>query len=155
MKPTLWVGYDEPRLHDQLERHEGRRYRAYLDTTGHVTIGIGRNLSERGVNDEEIERMYERDVCEAVEDLRAHLPWFERLGDVQQRVLIDMTFNMGIDGVLGFHRTLAAMEDGRAEDAARFMLQSLWANQVGDGPGGRMDRAERLATMWRTGKDTP
>lgn len=61
----------------------------------------------------------------------------------RQRVLVNMAFNLGMTGLLGFKTTLLAMEQGRYEDAAR-MLRSRWAGQVGV-------RAERLSEMMRTG----
>jgi lysozyme len=57
-----------------------------------------------------------------------------------------MTFNMGIGRVLGFAAFLGALERGDYEMAAREMLASRWATQVGN-------RAVELAEIMRTGVD--
>jgi lysozyme len=59
-------------------------------------------------------------------------------------VLVNMGFNLGPEGLLGFRRTLRAVEEGRYADAAEGMLRSKWARQVGA-------RAVRLAAMMREG----
>lgn len=144
---------DLARLYAQLELHEGRRRKPYHDTVGKLTIGVGRNLSDVGVSDDEIDLMLDNDVARAVGSLAAKLPWFVTLDVVRQRVLIDMTFNMGIDGLLEFRNTLAAVRRGDWRAAAAGMAKSKWARQVGDGPGGRLDRAERLQQMMSSGHD--
>ena len=37
-------------LKEQLIRDEGTRLKPYTDTTGHLTIGFGRNLSQVGIS---------------------------------------------------------------------------------------------------------
>jgi lysozyme len=64
---------------------------------------------------------------------------------LRQRVLIDMAFNMGTTGLLGFTGTLARVEQRDYAGAAAGMLASRWASQVGK-------RATALADMMRTGK---
>jgi lysozyme len=61
-------------------------------------------------------------------------------------VLLDMSFNLGIVGLLRFKNTLATIRRGDYSKAAAMMLDSLWARQVGK-------RAVRLAEMMRTGTD--
>jgi lysozyme len=55
-----------------------------------------------------------------------------------------MAFNMGISGLLEFHDTLAKIQTGDYTGAAKGMLQSKWATQVGD-------RAHRLAIQMESG----
>ena len=62
----------------------------------------------------------------------------------RQRVLLNMCFNLGSGGLLEFRKSLAAMERGDFETAAREMKASKWATQVGD-------RADRLAALMRSG----
>jgi lysozyme len=118
----------------------------YVDTTGNITIGIGHNLTANGLPDFLIDALYEWDVAQTLPALQAALPWITALNEVRQRVLADMAFNMGVAGLLTFHTFLAHLNAGRFEEAAVAMLDSRWARQVGD-------RAERLATMIRTGRD--
>ena len=128
----------------QLIEHEGFRLTPYTDTTGHLTIGVGRNLSDVGITREEALDMLDRDIERAMGQLFLRWPWAAHLDPVRQRVLIDMVFNLGAEGVGKFRRMLAAVAAGEYEAAAAEMLASRWATQVGR-------RAVRLAQMMRTG----
>jgi lysozyme len=132
------------RLVDQLIRHEGIRLHPYTDTTGHLTIGVGRNLTDVGISETEAMVLLRHDIEQAVHDLQT-FPWFERLDEVRQAVLIDMCFNLGLEKLRGFVTTLALMEQGDYAAAGRTMLQSKWATQVGQ-------RAQTLSLMMRTGE---
>lgn len=127
-----------------LQRHEGLRLVPYRDTTGHLTIGYGLNL-DAGISKAEAEWLLRTRVMAATEAVARSLPWWARLDEVRRSVLVDMAYNLGIAGLLKFRRTLAAIERGDYDAAARGMLASLWARQVGQ-------RAVRLATMMRTGE---
>lgn len=132
-------------LRDQLLLHEGLRLKPYRDTLGHWTIGAGRNLDAKGISRIEALIMLDNDIYEAKRDLFEALPWAEQLDEVRQRVLIDMTFNLGIGGLLKFKRMLAAVEAGDYATASLEMLNSRWAAQTGT-------RATRLARWMRTGE---
>jgi lysozyme len=144
---------NKERLRQQLILHEALKLKPYKDTVGKITIGIGHNLTDKGMHPAVVQLQYEIDVKEVEEDIQQHLPWVFSLDEVRQRVIYDMVFNMGIYGVLKFKNTLATIQRGDYAQAADMMMDSLWAHQVGDGPGGKMDRAERLSEMMRTGND--
>lgn len=123
--------------------HEGWRPHPYLDTTGHWTIGFGRNLSEVGISRDEGMLLLEHDLAAAGETLYRIAPWAIDLDEVRRAVLTDMCFNLGPK--LGeFRRTLDAVKAGDYDSAAALMVQSKWAKQVGT-------RAVRLAEMMRHG----
>src|SRR3990167_6592863 len=132
------------RLKEQIILHEGIRLKPYNDTKGKLTIGVGHNLTDNGIPFEISEKLLEGDLIIAVLDLKRALPWFEKLDEIRQRVLIDMCFNLGINGLLKFVKTLKSIEEGEYKFASLQMLQSLWAQQVGK-------RAIRLAEMMETG----
>lgn len=138
------VAAADDRLVRLLQRHEGLRLVPYRDTTGHLTIGYGLNL-DAGISKAEAEWLLRTRVMAATEAVARSLPWWARLDEVRRSVLVDMAYNLGIAGLLKFRRTLAAIERGDYDAAARGMLASLWARQVGQ-------RAVRLATMMRTGE---
>ena len=139
---------NDPLLVAELRRDEGVRYEPYDDTVGVKTVGVGHNLQAKPLGliypltDEEVDRILLLDIADTLEDLDDRLPWWRELSDVRQRVLANMAFNLGIGGLLDFRKMLAAAKSGRYEDAAREMLASKWARQVGD-------RAKRLADMMR------
>lgn len=130
----------------QLRLHEGERLKPYRDTVGKLTIGVGRNLEDRGITLEESAMLLANDIAAEERELLRALPWVAKLDEVRQRVLLDMAFNMGLAGLLGFKRTLATIQAGDYQAAATMMLDSKWAKQVGQ-------RAERLSRMMATGKD--
>lgn len=140
----------------QLAISEGKRLKAYLDTVGVLTVGIGHNCVARPVSgvskvgdtiSEEIsEELFDSDLNDVVVQLDRNLPWWSALDDVRQNVVADMCFNMGITTLLKFRGTLAAIEEGRYQDAAAGMLASKWARQVGN-------RAKKLARQMETGAE--
>ena len=136
----------EAALVRQIELHEGTRLKPYRCTAGKLTIGVGRNLEDRGISLSEARMLLANDLADVRNGLRNALPWVAQLDDVRQRVLIDMAFNLGIQGLLAFKRTLEAVRQGQYQQAAAMMLQSRWATQVGQ-------RAQRLSRMMATGAD--
>lgn len=130
----------------QLRLHEGERLKPYRCTAGKLTIGVGRNLEDRGITREEAAYLLANDIAAEERELLRALPWVAKLDEVRQRVLLDMAFNMGVVGLLAFKRTLATIQAGDYQRAAAMMLDSKWAGQVGQ-------RAERLSRMMATGKD--
>lgn len=132
----------------QLRLHEGERLFPYKCTSGRLTIGVGRNLDDRGITAEESAYLLGHDIDDFWERLETELPWVLELDSVRQRVLLDMAFNLGLGGLLGFKQTLAAIRGGEYERAASMMLQSRWATQVGE-------RAKRLSRMMWSGEQPP
>lgn len=132
-------------LREMLILHEGFRSKPYKDTVGKLTIGIGRNIEDRGITRAEAEFMLDTDIQLSQAELQANLPWFSGLDPVRQAVLTDMHFNMGWPVLSGFRNTLALIKSGQFDKAADAMLQSKWATQVGQ-------RAVRLSNMMRTGE---
>lgn len=130
----------------QLRLHEGERLKPYRCTAGKLTIGVGRNLEDRGITREESAMLLTNDIAAMERELQHALPWVATLDEVRQRVLVDMAFNLGIVGLLAFKRTLATVAAGQYQQSATMMLDSKWARQVGQ-------RAERLSRMMATGKD--
>lgn len=132
----------------QLVTDEGMRLKPYKDTVGKLTIGVGRNLDDVGISKSEAMMLLGADIDRACADLDRALPWWRFMSDRRQQALANMCFNMGIGdskkGLLSFRNTLAKMQVGDYEGAARGMLDSHWAEQVGD-------RAKRLAQMMREG----
>jgi lysozyme len=138
------VEVNRDKLRAELSRDEGREAKPYVDTVGKTTIGVGRNLTDTGLRQNEIDFLLENDIEDVEGQLDASLPWWRGMSDTRQRVLANMCFNLGIFGLLKFVRTLRAMQEGRYEDAAEFMVDSKWADQVGQ-------RAQRLAKAMREG----
>jgi|SRR3990167_1005917 len=131
-------------LKEALLRDEGIRLTVYNDTRGIATIGVGRNLVDRGITEEEAIWLLENDILDCEEKLIKHLEWTGELDPPRREVLLNMIFNMGIGGLIKFQKMLAALKERKYALAAKEMLNSLWARQVGN-------RAKRLAVQMETG----
>ncbi|MBF0424806.1 MAG: glycoside hydrolase family protein [Magnetococcales bacterium] len=129
----------------QLVRHEGLRLYPYNDTTGHQTIGVGRNLTDVGISEAEAYVLLRNDIAKVRAGLMADYRFFATLDEVRQRVLIDMAFNLGRKGLGTFQNFLRAVARGDYADAAQEMLKSRWADQVGK-------RAHTLSAMMESGE---
>lgn len=134
------------KLSAQLQRDEGVRYRCYVDSVGKLSIGVGRNLDDKGISHTEAIVLLENDIGEALREIRQSLAWAETaLDDARFGALMALTFNMGIGSLLGFKKFLTALQAKDYEAAAAEMLDSEWAREVGA-------RAYRLAEQVRTGE---
>jgi len=124
-------------LRDQLIEFEGWKNDAYPDPlTGGApwTIGVGHTGPEvfQGLHwgNELISAQLDSDIAEKTAQVAAAIPWFARLNEPRKAVLIGMAFQMGINGLLGFKNTLAAMRDEHWANAAEGMRQSKWGKQT-------------------------
>ena len=124
-----------------LEQEEGYRPHVYRCTSGALTIGIGYNL-DGGMPHDEAALLLRYRLGKIQAALASRLPFFKGLSEVRQAALISMAYQMGVDGLLIFRRTLASIEAGHYDTAGREMLESKWARQT-------PARAQRTAYMIR------
>jgi lysozyme len=156
---TLLSPADRQALVNSVAKHEGFRAHPYLDCCGrpwkdcgcpydkkgNLTIGFGRNLDANGISKKEAAFLLQNDLDTAeAECRRAFAPWFGKLAESRAIVLIEMAFNMGLKRLSGFGQSLKAIREGRYDDAAKHLLKSRWAEQVGQ-------RAQTLAEQMREG----
>lgn len=160
-------------LRSELTLDEGLRLKVYRCTENKRTIGVGRNLDAIGIRSFETEQLgitvascvangitksqalilLDNDITACEASLDRYLPWWRTLDPVRQRVMLNMTFNMGLDanpkngGFDSFVNTLNLIKVGQYENASQNMLRSKWADQVGK-------RAIRLAMLMRLGPKT-
>lgn len=135
---------NETRLRASLELHEGISLKPYTDTTGHLSIGIGINLDD-GITIQEAYMLLDSRISTAQKELDRYRPGWQRHNDVRQNVLIEMQFNLGAPRLGMFRKMWATLDKQDYNAAAREMLDSKWAGQVGE-------RAVKLAVMMRTGE---
>lgn len=132
----------------QLRGDEGERSQVYQDHLGYWTIGVGRLVDKRkpgsGLRPKEIAYMLNNDIDDRASELTKRIPWFGKLDPVRQGVLLNMSFQMGVEGLLGFKTTLRLVEASQYVAAADQMLKSKWATQT-------PQRAKRLSAQMRTG----
>ena len=137
--------YDINSFEDQLIDHEGLELKPYHCTADKLTIGVGRNIQDRGITEDEARYLLKHDIKIVEDELLTRQPVVAGLDSVRQRVLVDMGFNLGLPILMKFQNMWAAIEDEDYHEAARQMMDSRWASQVGR-------RAERLAQAMSSGE---
>lgn len=133
------------KLKSLLVHHESYRQFPYTDSTGHLSVGIGRNLSNRGISPEEALALLDDDIQYFGSKLNSLLPFFPGLDENRQIVLVNMCFNLGVNGFLAFHSMLDAIEKGDYEKASEEILNSKAAEQC-------PERYHQLAEIMKTGE---
>ena len=131
-------------LLDRIMRHEGYRRHGYHCPTGALTIGYGRNLDSIGVSEPEARVLAENDLARTALELDKAAPWWRLLPEGPRETIHEMAFNMGVPRLMGFAKALDAARRQDWAVAAREMLDSRWAEQVGV-------RAITLADVMRKG----
>lgn len=129
----------------QLRRDEGEVLHEYRDDLGYSTIGIGRLIDARkngGITREESAYLLRNDMAKVDRQIQEKLPWAVTLSEPRRGVLMNMAFQLGIDGLMHFANTLVMIEQGEYAKAADAMLVSNWARQT-------PERAKRLAQQMR------
>lgn len=149
-------------LIEQLKLHEGFRSNYYTCTAGKKTIGYGRNVDDNPFTKEELNRLGRcefgnlpmtedeaeyllvNDVNNVMTELKRHID-LSCHSSARQAAIINMAFNLGVPRLLKFKKALAAMNRKQYRLAAIEMLDSRWADQVGQ-------RAVDLAGQMQTGE---
>ena len=145
---------------EDTERDKDGFHIAYKCSSGAWTIGYGHNFDANPIagvtkstrlTEDQAVRILRDDVTKITSKLFRNMPWMLKLDDARKGVFINMAFNMGVNGLLKFKKTLKLAQEGDYTKASVEMLNSDWTDQVGDGVGGCFDRAERLSKQMDTG----
>lgn len=144
----------------RLAMHEGVRLMPYKCSKGYLTIGVGRNLETNPLTAEELRLcgdymhgiikeqafyLLRNDIRRVTKECEKNIPFFNTLDNERQYALVDMAFNLGIKGLLGFKKMLSAMGVGNWIEASNECLNSKYAKEVGN-------RAKRIAETIRIGR---
>ena len=124
--------------------HEGKKEKLYFDTEGHGTIGIGRNVSQVGLRDDEIDLLFKNDSGFFYENLSKSYPWFLELNEARQIAIISMAF-MGLQKFKTFKRMIAALDKHDYQMAAIEILDSNYGRKL-------TRRANHIANIILQGK---
>jgi hypothetical protein len=101
---------------------------------------------------EEALSVLESDIDRIEHNVQTTWPHYSVLDEVRQRVVLDMAFNLAW-GLRAFVKTRGCVERQDWSGAVRQLWNSKWSTDVGDGPGKKFDRADRLTGMMLTGQD--
>lgn len=123
---------------------EGKKLQAYICSEGYLTVGIGHNLDsdmaiqilgrtlKKGDNitEKECQELFDRDLRKVRAGLSLHIPYFTTLTEKYQILLINMVFQLGINGTLAFKNTLQAIKEDKPLQVAQGIQQSKWFRQT-------------------------
>lgn len=127
---------------NSIKAHEGYEPMVYKCTEGHDTIGIGFKVADLKLSEEVCDLIMAEILDDLIPRIERKLSWFRYAPDEVKLVVVNMSYQMGLSGVLKFKRALAAMEIKNWDLAATEMLDSLWARQT-------PNRANELADIIR------
>lgn len=140
---------DKPRSATKLlnftSANEGYRQFAYSCSAGKQTIGIGFNLDDVGLSAEESRVILSMRMTKVDSQLNQLIDGYEILGDVRKIALCDLAYQIGVNGLMKFKKSLALLESHEYEKAADEFLDSRWAKQT-------PVRAKKVTDMIRTGE---
>ena len=133
-------------LSKDLERDEGLRLSPYRDTTGHLTIGYGRNLDRAGggISLVEAQFLLSNDISDVTRQIRSQFRWFDGLPPAAKRALANMIFQMGIGTIKQFPLMLESLEKRDFDTAVADALNSRWARSQ------TPNRAKRVTDLMRS-----
>lgn len=113
-----------------LKVAEGLRLTSYRDSVGVLTIGYGCNLEQLTIDAALAERWLSETVTRAATSAE-RFPWFATVTAPRQRAVVELIYNLGFKGLLGFPKFLAAMANRDYDVAAYELMNSKWASDVG------------------------
>lgn len=131
-------------LTQRIIDHEGLKLFPYKDSADKLTIGIGRNIQDRGISRDEALYLLNNDIALSRREL-SHFDWFNAMIPVRQDVLVELHFNIGLAKVLEFKTMIAFLEHKYYLNASTQLLNTLWAKEVGE------NRANDMAYRLKTG----
>lgn len=132
-------------LQSVIIEHEGVRLKPYRDTKGVLTIGVGRNLDDCGISEDEAMFLLNNDLTTCETQLSRY-DWYVGLDKVRQGVIIELVFNVGLPKALQFKNMIIAIINENWACASNELLDSAWAKQVGS------TRSENMASRLLRGK---
>lgn len=135
-------------IEQQLREDEGEKLAVYTDSEGFATISVGVLIDARkggGITKEESDLLFQNRLNAKRAELVKRLPWVVKLDSARFGVLLNMAYQMGVDGLLEFKNTLRYVQAGNYLKASDEMLDSLWARQT-------PNRAKRLSRQMEAGE---
>jgi len=129
---------------DMLIQDEDLKLKLYKCTGDKWTIGVGRNLEANGISESEARFMLMNDIQRCERGLMSSAT-FNALDNVRQMAIINMSFQLGVNGCFAFRKMWAALDLKEWQAAHDEALNSRWAQQT-------PNRAKRIAQVLLTGE---
>lgn len=132
-------------IEQTLMLDEGLRLMPYKCTAGKITIGVGRNIEDRGISKDEAELMLKNDIRIVTKELLNDPDIgriYQKQSPARQLALKNMAFNLGTPTLKKFRNMWAALEAGDYDKAADEAMDSRWYRQV-------KSRGDRIVSVIR------
>lgn len=111
---------------------EGFSLSVYTDKTEHPTIGYGYNLSVYSYEGKRITKAYGllTDILKENHKALLSYGWYKNLDAMRKMVILDLSYNLGLSGLLKFKQFIKAIEDKNYALAVERLPKSPYFNQV-------------------------
>ena len=126
----------------KIKEHEGFKSRVYKCTEGYDTIGYGFAVKDLELDEDIAEEILIRKLEKLIQRVRAKFKWLDTVPHEVQGVLVNMSYQMGVNGVSKFKKALHAMQMFQWKIAADELMDSRWARQT-------PNRAKELSNIIR------
>ena len=117
-------------LISKIKKHEGFRSTVYECTEGYETIGYGFAINDLKLDEDIAELILVRKLADLVARIKQTFPWTKDAPEEIQDVVVDMCYQLGVNGFSKFKKTIYLLETEQYEEASTEMLDSLWAKQT-------------------------
>src|SRR5262245_22332527 len=101
-------------IEKQIYDEEGERLEPYKDSAGWWTIGVGHLIDNRkgGRIPVVVSRLLlENDVQDKIHELSKRAPWTSELDEARFAAIVNMAFQLGVDGVLQFKNMIKCLRN--------------------------------------------
>ena len=120
----------------RIKKNEGFLRRSYKDQLGNYTIGYGHLirkkeivLFKKKIKVSFFQNLFENDFKTALEDYNKHFRKYSFSQNIKE-LIVEMIFQMGIQNVLSFKKTLRHIRKNNKFLAALEMMDSIWYKQT-------------------------
>ena len=144
---------DVDQLMDEIELDEGRVEMIYRCSEGYLTVGIGHKILQSDpeygepegtlITADRCDDLFYNDIDNILDNIYAIFPDFDNLPEEVQLILLNMNFQMGLNGLSKFKNMRAAIDNQDWQTAADEMTNSKWFYQT-------PNRAKRLIARMRS-----
>ena len=129
-------------LLDRIKHHEGFRSKVYKCTEGYDTIGYGFAIKDLVLGEDICDIILERKIAELKLRIKQKLPFYDDMPEKAQDVIVEMCYQMGINGFSKFKKTIDHLMRKDYKAASVEMLDSRWAKQT-------PNRAKKLSNQMK------
>ena len=146
------------KINDYIKHWEGFSNKYYLCQSNKLTIGYGRNVTDNpisydeyimlfpllsrseamiaiaieGISEYQAAKLLAGFIVSEIKYLMRKYRWFRQLSYLRKMVILDMIYNIGLDGFMGFKKMIKALKRGDYARASNEIEDSRYYFQVGD-----------------------